>query len=110
MIKNKKYISILKSMISCVNNGDYYSVKELSNLELSKMQENQKREHKIISKIKGFKKFRNRNIKELQNTELLEIMQLYSKYILDKIEKSKDISQLQEEIISIDEFINEEWY
>ena len=28
MIKNEEYIKILKSMISCVNQGDYYSIKE----------------------------------------------------------------------------------
>lgn len=106
MIKNKKYIGILKSMISCVNNGDYYSVKELSNLELKKMQEKEKKECKVINKIKKFKKFKNKKLEDLPNNELLEIIQLYSKYILDKIEKSKDILQLQEEIISIDEFID----
>ena len=29
MIKNEEYIDYLKKVISCVNNGDYYSIKEL---------------------------------------------------------------------------------
>lgn len=37
MIKDEEYISFLKSIISCISNGDYYSVKELSYLELEKM-------------------------------------------------------------------------
>ena len=43
MIKNEKYIRILKSMISCINQGDYYSIKELSNLELQKMKEDEEK-------------------------------------------------------------------
>ena len=38
MISNEKYIDFLKSVISCISNGDYYSVKELSNLELERME------------------------------------------------------------------------
>lgn len=37
MIKDEDYISFLKSIISCINHGDYYSVKEISNLELEKI-------------------------------------------------------------------------
>lgn len=37
MIKNEEYIAFLKSIISCISQGDYYSVKELSNLELERM-------------------------------------------------------------------------
>ena len=50
MIKNEKYIRILKSMISCVNQGDYYSIKELSNLELQKMKKNEEQNKKEIKK------------------------------------------------------------
>ena len=38
MIDDKKYIEFLKQIISCINQGDYYSVKELSQIELEKMQ------------------------------------------------------------------------
>ena len=34
----EKYIKFLKQIISCINHGDYYSVKELSQLELEKVQ------------------------------------------------------------------------
>lgn len=37
MIKDEEYIDFLKMIIACVSHGDYYSVKELSNLELEKM-------------------------------------------------------------------------
>ena len=38
MINEEKYIKFLKQIISCINHGDYYSVKELSQLELEKIQ------------------------------------------------------------------------
>ena len=37
MVKDEEYIDFLKMIIACVSQGDYYSVKELSNLELEKM-------------------------------------------------------------------------
>lgn len=37
MVNNEKYITFLKRIISCISHGDYYSVKELSQLELEKM-------------------------------------------------------------------------
>lgn len=37
MVKDEEYIEFLKMVIACVSHGDYYSVKELSNLELEKM-------------------------------------------------------------------------
>lgn len=40
MISNEYYLNFLKSIIACVNNGDYYSIKELSILELEKMKKN----------------------------------------------------------------------
>ena len=42
MIKDEEYIGFLKRVIACVSNGDYYSVKELSQLELEKMEKKQK--------------------------------------------------------------------
>lgn len=38
MINNEKYISFLKQIIACISYGDYYSVKELSQLELEKIE------------------------------------------------------------------------
>ncbi len=40
MISEEYYLNFLKCLISCVNNGDYYSIKELSALELEKMKKN----------------------------------------------------------------------
>ncbi|MFR8233492.1 MAG: hypothetical protein ACLVA2_03705 [Clostridia bacterium] len=40
MISDEYFFNFLKSIISCVNNGDYYSIKELSVLELEKMKKN----------------------------------------------------------------------
>lgn len=37
MINDEKYITFLKRIIACISHGDYYSVKELSQLELEKM-------------------------------------------------------------------------
>ncbi len=39
MVSDEKYITFLKRVISCISHGDYYSVKELSQLELEKMQQ-----------------------------------------------------------------------
>ena len=39
MVNDEKYIAFLKRIISCISHGDYYSVKELSQLELDKMKE-----------------------------------------------------------------------
>ena len=40
MISEEYYLNFLKCVISCVNNGDYYSIKELSVLELEKLKKN----------------------------------------------------------------------
>ena len=37
MINDEKYITFLEHIISCVSHGDYFSVKELSQLELERM-------------------------------------------------------------------------
>ena len=42
MIKNEEYIKTLKSIISCIDNGDYYSAKELSYLKLEQLQNEMK--------------------------------------------------------------------
>lgn len=43
MIDDKKYIDFLKMIISCISYGDYYSVKELSQMELEKMEKHIKK-------------------------------------------------------------------
>lgn len=43
MVNDEKYITFLKQIISCISHGDYYSVKELSQLELEKMERKMKK-------------------------------------------------------------------
>lgn len=50
MINDEKYISFLKQIIACISHGDYYAVKELSELELEKMQRKLKNNKEAISK------------------------------------------------------------
>ena len=45
MISDERYISFLKSIRACISNGDYYAVKELSNIELEKMEKENKLEN-----------------------------------------------------------------
>ena len=46
MISEEDYISFLKKVVACINQGDYYSVKELSQLELDKLQNKNKKKKK----------------------------------------------------------------
>lgn len=39
MISNERYVTFLKRIIACISYGDYYAVKELSQLELEKMEQ-----------------------------------------------------------------------
>lgn len=43
MVNDEMYISFLKRIISCISHGDYYSVKELSQLELERMEKEMKK-------------------------------------------------------------------
>lgn len=47
MVNDEKYVTFLKRIISCINQGDYYSVKELSQLELEKMEEEMKNNNNL---------------------------------------------------------------
>ena len=38
MVNEEKYINFLKKIIACISHGDYYSAKELSQLELDNME------------------------------------------------------------------------
>ena len=106
MIKNERYIKVLKAMISCVNHGDYYSIKELSNLELQKMKEKDKKITKAIEKKKIIKRNKEKPLNTWKNDELRQLIESYSEYILQKIEKANDIKELQQEAISIKEYID----
>ena len=49
MVNNEKYTKFLKSIIACVSHGDYCAAKELSNLELDKMKNNEQRTRMCIN-------------------------------------------------------------
>ncbi len=38
MENEEEYVKFLKQIIACINQGDYYSAKELSQLELDKIE------------------------------------------------------------------------
>ena len=44
MVKDEEYVNFLKAIVACINHGDYYSVKELSNLELEKIKKKRKKQ------------------------------------------------------------------
>ncbi len=46
MVRDEDYIKFLKLIVSCISHGDYFSAKELSNLELEKMKRKTKNENK----------------------------------------------------------------
>ena len=46
MVNDEEYINFLNMIGACVSHGDYYSVKELSNLELEKMYNKMKLKNK----------------------------------------------------------------
>ena len=102
MIKNEEYIDYLKKVISCVNSGDYYSIKELSMLKLDVLNEEtvtmKKNLHKFAQNHIYKKEFNN-----LEGQEFLYIANLYKEYLLNEIKESKEIK----EIATIEEFIQE---
>ena len=101
MIKNEEYKKILKMMEACISHGDYFSVKELSNLELEVMNLKEKDTKKEVKKYT--KKL---NAKEkIDKENLMELANLYSTYILEKIEDAKSLSELQDQTISFEEFL-----
>lgn len=46
MINNKEYSQLLKSIIACIDNGDYYSIKELAYLKLEEIQKSKNKSKK----------------------------------------------------------------
>lgn len=42
MVNDEKYLAFLRQIISCISHGDYYSVKELSQLELERFEKESK--------------------------------------------------------------------
>ena len=108
MVKNEDYTNLLKKMISCISYGDYYSVKELSNLQLDNIKKvNTKVEKEVnqLNKSKELNKCKGKPLEEWTNGQLVTLLNMYSNYILKKIEKTDNIKELQIMTVSIDEFI-----
>ncbi len=108
MVKNEEYYSFLKSINSCISHGDYYSVKELSNLNLEKMRKEEikmKKDIKNLDKKEKIKFSKEIPLEEWNSKDLTTLVKYYSEYIIKKIEKTKDIKELQKETITIEEFI-----
>ena len=102
MIKNDEYMDYLSKVISCVSQGDYYSVKELSVLKL----DNLKKETKMMEQEMG--KFIKTNkckkeLKKLKEQEIIYFVNTYVDYLYNELKKSKKLN----EIASIEEFIQE---
>ena len=100
MIRNEEYIDYLKKVISCVNNGDYYSIKELSILKLDTLKEETEVMKKNLSKYLG-SNICKKESKTIEKKEVIYIVNLYIEYILNEIRKNKEVG----EIASIEEFI-----
>lgn len=100
MIRNEEYIDYLKKVISCVNNGDYYSIKELSILKLDTLKEETEVMKKNLSKYVG-SNICKKESKTIEKKEVIYIVNLYIEYILNEIRKNKEVG----EIASIEEFI-----
>ena len=95
MIKDEEYINFLKSLKACVDHGDYFSIKELSNLKLEEI-----KSKKYLLKEKNQSILNNMNDKEIRKL-LIE----YSNYVLNTIYKNDNLKEIREKFLSIEEFI-----
>lgn len=102
MIRNDEYMDYLQKIISCISNGDYYSVKELSILQLNnlkkdtKMMEQELKEYVKINKCK-------KEIKKLNDCRQTYLFNKYVDYLNNIIKDEKNFK----EIASIEEFMQE---
>lgn len=103
MIKNEQYTNFLKSIISCVSHGDYYSIKELSQLELEKMNKIEEENKKNMKKKIRFNM--NNQISMLEKEELIKLIQSYSIHTKKQIEKSISLEILKREFLTIEEYL-----
>lgn len=95
MIKDEEYINFLKSLKACVDHGDYFSIKELSNLKLEEI-----KSKKYLLKEKNQIILNNMNDKEIR-----EVLIEYSNYVLNTIYKNDNLKEIREKFLSIEEFI-----
>ena len=95
MIKDEEYINFLKSLKACVDHGDYFSIKELSNLKLEEI-----KSKKYLLKEKNQSILNNMNDEEIR-----ELLIEYSNYVLNTIYKNDNLKEIREKFLSIEEFI-----
>ena len=95
MIKDEEYINFLKSLKACVDHGDYFSIKELSNLKLEEI-----KSKKYLLKEKNQSILNNMNDKEIR-----ELLIEYSNYVLNTIYKNDNLKEIREKFLSREEFI-----
>ena len=105
MIKNEEYIKILKSMISCVNQGDYYSIKELANIKLEELKLYEKQQEKDVTKFIKKNKCIN-DFNNLEKNKFLYLINKYLDYVFFKIHIDTEIKK----IVTFDEFVQKIFY
>ncbi len=102
MIKNEEYIDYLKKVIACISSGDYYSIKELSILKLDILNEETKEMKKNLRKY-AKKNICKKELRNLEEQEVLYITNLYIDYLFNEMKEFKGVKK----IASIEEFIQE---
>lgn len=102
MIKNEEYMDYLSKVISCVSQGDYYSVKELSVLKLDNLKKETKMMEQKMEKFIKTNKCK-KELKKLKEQEIIYFVNTYVDYLYNELKKSKKLN----EIASIEEFFQE---
>ena len=92
---NDEYMKFLEQIITCINHGDYYSAKELSNIELERV-----KQEEVRNKSKNIKIFN-----KMEKDELKYVSNEYSECINNIIQKSKSVYEIKEKTIKLNEFI-----
>ena len=100
MIRNEEYIDYLKKIISCVSEGDYYSIKEFSILKLDKLKKDTITMEKELNTYLKTNKCQ-KELKHLKNNEAVYFVNRYMDYLFNRIKENKEFK----EIASIEEFI-----
>ncbi len=102
MIKNEEYIDYLKKIISCISNGDYYAVKELSILTLDNLKKETTTMEKELNKYIKTNKCQ-KKLKNLKSHEITYFVNEYIEYLTNRLTENRELK----EIASIEEFIQE---
>ena len=73
---------------------------------MKKREEEAKKQIKQIKINKNLKNNKKIPLENWKNVELRELMECYSKFMLQQIEQTDNLKELKKEAISIQEFIN----